>query len=138
MKHKEINWFYLKCIVFSIGCALSWRIWDTAGVLRAGHASTGAAWELGRAACFLVKEYRNGENRNRRTLARRAVPACARAGKKDHECTGTVQGTGKRAKCEVIRDGHAAVLADHTTDEGGEARPKRPAGGKVKPGITKR
>jgi|GEM_PF-3181899 len=29
-----------------------------------------------------------------------------------------------------------AILAERSTDEGGEVRPKRPAGGKVKPGKT--
>jgi len=28
-----------------------------------------------------------------------------------------------------------AVLAERSTDEGGEVRPKRPAGGKAKPGV---
>jgi hypothetical protein len=30
------------------------------------------------------------------------------------------------------------ILADHSTDEGGELRPKGPAGGKEKPGIVLR
>ena len=29
-----------------------------------------------------------------------------------------------------------AVLVEHSTDEGGEVKPKRPAGGKAKPGMT--
>jgi hypothetical protein len=37
---------------------------------------------------------------------------------------------------EANREGHLAVLADHSTVEGGEVKPKRPAGGKEKPGIT--
>jgi len=45
---------------------------------------------------------------------------------------------------ERTRDGLLAVLADGSTDEqvklpvreGGEVRPKRPTGGKKKPGIT--
>ena len=48
------------------------------------------------------------------------------------------------AKSERTRNGHVEVLAEHSTDgrtgkvdrEGGEVMPKRPAAGKVKPGIT--
>jgi hypothetical protein len=49
------------------------------------------------------------------------------------------------AKSERAREGHLAVLVDHSTDgqkevvsdrEGGEVKPKRPTEGKVKPGTT--
>jgi hypothetical protein len=41
---------------------------------------------------------------------------------------------GERAPSEATREGHGAVVAEHSTDEGGEVRPKRPTGGKAKPG----
>lgn len=37
---------------------------------------------------------------------------------------------------EVLRDGQVAVVAAHSTCEGGEVKSKRPAGGKARPGIT--
>ena len=45
-------------------------------------------------------------------------------------------GTGEGAKSESHREGRQAVLADHSTDEGGEPRSKGPTGGKERPGIT--
>ena len=33
--------------------------------------------------------------------------------------------------------GRVAVLVEHSTDEGGEVKPKRPIGGKATPGITR-
>ena len=38
---------------------------------------------------------------------------------------------------EATRDGHGAVVAEHSTDEGGEVRPKRPTGGKARPGRVR-
>jgi len=51
---------------------------------------------------------------------------------------------GRTEKIERLRDGLAAVSAEHSTDgrrifadrEGGEAMPKRPVAGKVRPGMT--
>ena len=36
---------------------------------------------------------------------------------------------------EATREGERAVLAEHSTEEGGEPRPKGPTGGKATPGI---
>ncbi len=44
------------------------------------------------------------------------------------------QGIGERVRSEVTRDEHLAVLVDHSTIEGGEVKPKRPAGGKGEAG----
>ena len=49
---------------------------------------------------------------------------------------GKVLGRERQAKCP--ERGRGAVLAEHTTDEGGELRPKGPTGGKATPGITLR
>ncbi len=45
-------------------------------------------------------------------------------------------GTGERAESEGFREGHQAVLADHSTWEGGEPKSKGPTGGKERPGMT--
>jgi len=50
---------------------------------------------------------------------------------------GSTQGIGTRATSEAARDGQGAVFVEHSTEEGGEARPKRPTGGKATPGITR-
>jgi hypothetical protein len=54
----------------------------------------------------------------------------------EHEPNGAGQGIGGRARSEGLREGQSAVLAEHSTDEGGEPRPKGPTGGKAKPGIA--
>jgi hypothetical protein len=48
---------------------------------------------------------------------------------------GLLRGTGRRGTTEACRDGVLGVSATHSTEEGGEVRPKRPTGGKAKPGI---
>jgi hypothetical protein len=49
---------------------------------------------------------------------------------------GQVSGRERQAKCP--ERGRVAVLAEHSTEEGGELRPKGPTGGKATPGITLR
>ena len=52
-----------------------------------------------------------------------------------HETKDTDAGTGRERGAN--RPGwEEAVLAEHSTEEGGEVRPKRPAGGKAKPGMA--
>jgi hypothetical protein len=103
---------------------------------RAGQALTGGTGERGRASCLL------GQNAGRAGVpadqepwrGRRAFDgqrACRRDTKQ-----GSSQGIGARATSEATRDGHEAVVAEHSTGEGGEGRPKRPTGGKARPGIT--
>jgi len=41
-----------------------------------------------------------------------------------------------KAKSEATQEGQMAVAARHSTRETGEVRPKRPSGGKAKPGET--
>jgi hypothetical protein len=54
---------------------------------------------------------------------------------RDTKPRATGVGTGRERGAN--RPGWAeAVLAERSTDEGGEVRPKRPAGGKAKPGMT--
>ena len=47
---------------------------------------------------------------------------------------GKVSGSERRAK--RLERGTVAVLAEHSTEEGGEPRPTGPTGGKATPGIT--
>src|SRR2546425_2419966 len=47
---------------------------------------------------------------------------------------GSRQGIGERATSEGPRDVEVAVVAAHSTSEGGEVRPKRPTGGKAPSG----
>ena len=42
---------------------------------------------------------------------------------------GSTQGIGERVTSEAARDGQGAVLVEHSTEEGGEVRPKRPMEG---------
>ena len=46
----------------------------------------------------------------------------------------STQGIGERATSEGPREGQVAVVASHSTAEGGEVRPKRPTGGKATSG----
>jgi hypothetical protein len=103
--------------------------------LRAGHASIGVARELGRAACLLVTlpDWGPGDQRPWRG---RGASTRSRALRGHHERTeaGKVSGRERQAKCFEM--GREAVLAEHSTCEGGEPSPTGPTGGKATPGIT--
>src|SRR5919197_1093028 len=58
----------------------------------------------------------------------------AREGHHERTETGKVSGRERQAKCP--ERGRAAVLAEPSTEEGGELRPTEPTGGKATPGIT--
>ena len=104
--------------------------------LRAGQGIRGGTRELGRARCLLV-----------RGAGRAGVPADQEPRRgwtaADHSRAvrntngGSRQGIGERATSEATRDGHGAVVAKHSTDERGEVRPKRPTGGKARPGRVR-
>jgi hypothetical protein len=47
---------------------------------------------------------------------------------------GSTQGIGEASDKRSPRDGEVAVVAAHSTGEGGEVRPKRPTGGKAPSG----
>lgn len=111
---------------------------------RAGHVDTGVAWELERTVISLWRvPVRHAGDRTGPGAAR--VVVCTRAatprGKTNR--SKRAQGIGTRARREATRDGETVVSAEHRTDgrawegrEGGEPRPKGPAVGKAKPGIT--
>jgi len=104
------------------------------GLRRAGHGVTGGTRELGRAPCLRGRVGR----KSRGTGGPRALAVTesfqrspSPAGNTNH---GSRQGIGERATSEATQEGHGAVVAKHSTGEGGEARPKRPTGGKARPG----
>jgi hypothetical protein len=104
---------------------------------RAGHALTGETWELGRARCLLVRGAgRAGVPADQEPWRWQRASGCQRTARRDTN-GGSGQGIGKRATSEATRDGQRAVGAEHTTAEGGEVKPKRPTGGKAKPGRAR-
>jgi hypothetical protein len=104
---------------------------------RAGHALTGGTWELGRASCLLGQNAgRAGVPADQEPWRWRTASDCQRACRRDTN-QGSSQGIGARATSEATRDGHEAVVAEHSTGEGGEGRPKRPTGGKARPGRAR-
>jgi hypothetical protein len=104
---------------------------------RAGHALRGGTWELGRASCLLVRDAgRAGVPADQEPWRWQPASGCQRACGRDTNL-GSSQGIGPRARSEATRDGHEAVVAEHSTGERGEARPKRPTGGKAKPGRAR-
>jgi hypothetical protein len=56
--------------------------------------------------------------------------------KKGHKERGVVTRYRWTSGSTGSREGQMAVVAEHSTDEGGEVRPKRPTGGKARSGIT--
>src|SRR5438552_19142350 len=55
-------------------------------------------------------------------------------GHHEHTETNKVSGRERQAKCPEM--GRLAVLAEHSTGEGGELKPTEPTEGKATPGIT--
>jgi hypothetical protein len=104
---------------------------------RTGHALTGETWELGRARCLLVTDAgRAGVRADQEPWRGQPATGCQRTARRDTN-GGSRQGIGKRATSEATRDGQRAVVAEHNTVEGGEVKPKRPTGGKAKPGRAR-
>jgi hypothetical protein len=101
--------------------------------LRAGHVFTGGTRELGRAICLLADMPGVGDRVTK-------GPGAVWALRLDSEPCGdttnarSTQGIGERATSEGPREGQVAVVASHSTAEGGEVRPKRPTGGKATSG----
>ena len=104
---------------------------------RAGQALTGGTWERGRARCLLVTDAgRAGVPADQEPWRRQPASGCQRTAQRDTN-GGSGQGIGKRATSEATREGQRAVVAEHSTAEGGEVKPKRPTGGKAKPGRAR-
>jgi hypothetical protein len=105
--------------------------------LRAGHGIRGGTRELGRATCLLVRGAgRAGVPADQEPWRWQAASHYQRTAVRDTN-GGSRQGIGERASSEATREGHRAVVAEHSTGEGGEVRPKRPTGGKAKPGRAR-
>jgi hypothetical protein len=101
---------------------------------RAGQALTRGTGERGRASCLLVTDAgRAGGPADQEPWRGRRASGCQRTATRDTN-GGSGQGSGARATSEATRDGQGAVVAERTTREGGEGRPKRPSGGKARPG----
>jgi hypothetical protein len=105
--------------------------------LRAGHGVTGGTRELGRATCLLGIECQ----KSRGTGGPRALAVAdsfqLSPSPQGNTNRGSSQGIGERATSEATRDGHGAVVAEHSTRERGEVRLKRPTGGKARPGRAR-
>jgi hypothetical protein len=102
--------------------------------LRAGHGVRGGTRELGRARCLLVRGAgRAGVPAEQEPRRWQPASGYQRTALRDAN-RGSRQGMGERATREATREGHGAVVAEHSTDERGEVRPKRPTGGKARPG----
>src|SRR5688500_8154143 len=54
-----------------------------------------------------------------------------------HELTEAGKVSGSERQAKRPETGTVAVLVEHSTEEGGEVKPKRPTGGKATPGITR-
>jgi hypothetical protein len=105
--------------------------------LRAGHGVTGGTRELGRARCLLVRGAgRAGVPADQEPWRWQGASPYQRTAWRDTN-RGSRQGIGERAPSEATREGHRAVVAEHSTGERGEVRPKRPTGGKAKPGRAR-
>jgi hypothetical protein len=104
--------------------------------LRAGHGGTGRTWELGRATRLLGQHAgRRGVPADQEPRRWQTASGCYRAR------TGTQTREQPRYRgasgSEAARDRHGAVVAERSTGEGGEVRPKRPTGGKARPGRAR-
>jgi hypothetical protein len=98
------------------------------------HRGSSGTWESPLSPCHMAGM---GDRRSK-ALACAGASTRARARTGHHERTeaGKVSGRERPAKCP--ERGRVAVLAEHSTEEGGELRPKGPTGGKATPGITLR
>ena len=111
-------------------------LWRGAGHhrgLRAGHVAIGVTRELGRATCLLVTSARNGGPATKSP----GVPggfhlATSPFGRPRTLEASRVSGNERPAKDPET--GRGAVVAAHSTEEGGDVRPKRPTGGKAPSG----
>src|SRR5918999_1803286 len=67
----------------------------------------------------------------------RGASALPRARQGHHEQTEAGKVAGRERPAKRPERGRVAVLAAHSTGEGGDVRPKRPPGGQATPGITR-
>ena len=102
--------------------------------LRAGHVFRGGTRELGRATCLLDDNSRSGGPGDQRPWRGRgaSILATSPSGTPRTTEAGTVSGNERQVKDPET--GRVAVVAAHSTGEGGEVRPKRPTGGKAPSG----
>jgi hypothetical protein len=107
------------------------------GLRRAGQGVTGGTRALGRAPGLLVNTTgRRGGPGDQEPWRWQAAPRGQRTAGRDTK-GGSRQGIGERATRAATREGQRAVVAEHSTGEGGEVRPKRPTRGKARPGRAR-
>jgi hypothetical protein len=107
------------------------------GLRRAGQGVRGETRERGRATCLLVTTTgRRGVPVDQEPWRWQGAPRGPRTAVRDTN-GGSRQGIGERATSEATREGQRAVVAEHSTGEGGEVRPKRPTRGKARPGRAR-
>jgi hypothetical protein len=110
-----------------------WRVRRTPPGSESGACLHRGTRELGRAICLLDDMPGLGDRVTK-------GPGAVWALRSDSEPFGdttnarSTQGIGDRATSEGPREGQVAVVASHSTVEGGEVRPKRPTGGKATSG----
>jgi hypothetical protein len=111
-----------------------WRVRRTppgsesgAGLPR-GNAGT---WESHRSPCHRPG---SGDRVTTGPGVRRGAATRARARKGHHKRTEARKGLGSERQAKRPETGRVAVVAAHSTGEGGEVRPKRPTGGKAPSG----
>ena len=99
--------------------------------LRAGHVFTGGTRELGRATCLLDDSPGLGDRvtKGPGVVLGASPQATSPSGRPRTMGARKVSGSERQAK-QPERD-TVAVVASHSTVEGGEARPKGPTGGKA-------
>ena len=99
--------------------------------LRAGHVFRGVTRELGRAICLLVQVPETGDRLTKGPGVARGLPPGDEP-ETDTTNAGSRQGTrGRERQAKRPERDRVAVVASHSTEEGGEPRPKGPTGGKA-------
>jgi hypothetical protein len=98
------------------------------------HRGNSGTWESHLSPCPRSRKSRGTGGPRALALADSSpLPANRAAGHKRREQTRYRGASGS----EATREGQRAVVAEHSTDEGGEVRPKRPTGGKARPGRAR-
>ena len=105
--------------------------------LRAGHVFTGGTRELGRATCLLDDIPGMGDRGTKGPGVVLGAATRSRARKGYHKRTEARKVSGSERQAKRPERGSVAVVAAHSTAEGGEVRPKRPTGGKATAGQSR-
>ena len=113
-----------------------WRVRRTPPGSESGaylHRGNSGTWESHRSPCLQTRTGGPGDQRPWRGRRASTRPR-AQPGRHERAEASKVSGSERRAKRPEM--GRMAVLAEHSTEEGGEPSPTGPTGGKATPGIT--